>query len=162
MKAWFEELNSRERSILLLGGGALLLMLLYSLLWSPLSAESERLQRDIESQHATLAWMQQAAQQVKSSGMVNHARRGAEGESLLTLVDRSAKKAVLGGHIKRVQPDKDGTVRIWLEKVEFNSMMRWLATLSREHGVVLGNSNIEKQSAAGLVDARITLKRSRS
>ncbi|MCF6217815.1 MAG: type II secretion system protein M [Gammaproteobacteria bacterium] len=162
MKAWFEELNSRERSTLLLGGGALLLMLLYSLLWSPLSAESERLQRDIESQHATLAWMQQAAQQVKTSSMVNNTRRGAEGESLLTLVDRSAKKAVLGGNIKRVQPDKDGSVRIWLEKVEFNSMMRWLATLSREYGVVLGNSNIEKQSTAGLVDARLTLKRSRS
>lgn len=157
MKVWFEELNRRERSILLFGGGTLLLMLLYSLLWSPLSEQNERLRDDIENQRMTLAWMQQAAQQVKQGG-TQAAQRNVNGESLLTLVDRTAKSSTLGGHIKRIQPDKEGGVRIWLEKVEFNSMMRWLATLSRNHGVVLSDSNIEKQLTPGLVDARLTLK----
>ncbi|VAW87902.1 hypothetical protein MNBD_GAMMA18-1310 [hydrothermal vent metagenome] len=157
MKVWFEELGRRERLILIFGGSALLLMLLYSLLWSPLSEQNERLRDDIKNQNMTLAWMQQAAQQVKRGG-AQTAQRTVNGESLLTLVDRTAKSSTLGGSIKRVQPDKDGGVRIWLERVEFNSMMRWLATLSRHHGVVLSNSNIEKQLTPGLVDARLTLK----
>ena len=157
MKVWFEELSRRERSILLFGGGALLLMLLYSLLWSPLSEQNERLRGDIENQKVTLAWMQQAAQQVKQGG-AQTARHNVNGESLLTLVDRTAKSSALGGSIKRIQPDKDGGVRIWLEKAEFNQMMRWLATLSRNHGVILSDSNIEKQLTPGLVDARLTLK----
>ncbi len=157
MKVWFEELNRRERSILLFGGGALLLMLLYSLLWSPLSEQNERLRDDIKNQNVTLAWMQQAAQQVKQGG-ARSIQSNVNGESLLTLVDRTAKSSALGGSIKRVQPNKDGGVRIWLEKVEFNQMMRWLATLSSHHGVVLSDSNIEKQLTPGLVDARLTLK----
>jgi len=157
MKAWLAGLNSREQYILIFGGGTLLLMLLYSLLWEPLSDDTARLSKVVQEQRATLAWMQQAAKQVISTGP-GGATLGQRKESLLTLVDRSAKSAALGGTIKRIQPDKDGSVRIWLEDVKFDQMIRWLALLSRDHGVILDNSNIEKQEVPALVNARLTLK----
>ena len=123
MKAWFAGLNSREQYIVILGSGALLLLLFYSLLWEPLNKETERLTVAVQEQRATLAWMQQAAKQVTSANSAT-AKQGRGNESLLTLVDRSAKGAALGGTIKRIQPDKDGSVRIWLEDVKFDQMIR--------------------------------------
>ncbi len=160
MKAWFEELSGREQSTLLFGGGALFIMFFYLLLWAPLSEESDRLKSDVQSQRATLAWMQQAATQVVSSN--RSVKNGGRGESLLTLVDRTGKAAKLGGLIKRIQPDKEGGVRIWLEDIQFNKMIIWLKKLANDNGVVLVNSNIEKQSVSGLVNARLTFKSSAS
>ncbi len=157
MKEWFEELSSREQSILLFGGLALIIMLVYSLIWAPLNEETQRLHQDVERQQADLLWMEQNAKQFKSSG--GPGLSVASSESLLSIVDRSAKSAQLGGSIKRIQPDKDGSVRIWLEDVKFEKMLVWMSKLSSEYGVVLDDSNIEKQQTPALVDARLTLKK---
>ena len=158
MKVWFDELSRREQLTLLGGGGVLLLMLLYTLLWAPLHDERERLHHQVMSQQETLSWMKQASAQLQSS-VVAGGKGAVRQESLLTLIDRSAKSAKMGGSIKRIQPDKSGTVRIWLEEVDFDQMMRWLADLSRDKGVMLAEFNVERVESSARVKARLTLKR---
>lgn len=157
MQAWFDELSRREQLTLIGGGIALALMMFYLLLWAPLNDERSRLHNEVQVQQETLAWMQQAATQVKGSGAASVSP--ARGGSLLTLVDRSAKTAKMGGAIKRIQPDKDGRVRIWLEGVNFDLMMRWLGGLSRDQGVSLIEVNVERFESSALVKARLTLER---
>jgi general secretion pathway protein M len=48
-------------------------------------------------------------------------------------------------------------VRIWLEDVPFDGLVRWLGDLHARYGVRVDNADIERESGPGLVNARLTL-----
>ena len=157
MKKWFAGLEPRER--LLVSGGAvvLVLLLLYVVIWEPIASGYRNLQEDVAEQKQTLAWMQQAASQIKtlqrsSTGEV----RGLGGRSLLAVVDQSARSAGLGDSIKRIEPDGSKGVKVWLEGVAFDPMILWLGKLTRTYQIETSLITIEPQGA-GRVNARLTL-----
>lgn len=158
MKAWYQSLNAREQRIVLFGAIALAIMLFYGLIWDPLSGGVQRLEADTRARSETLAWMEQSSAEVKRlRGAGGQARQQRGGESLLTLVDRSAREGGLGGALQRVQPEQEGTVRIWLEAAAFDDMMHWLAQLERQNGVAVKSATVESAAASGRVSARLEL-----
>jgi general secretion pathway protein M len=157
MKEWFAGLEPRER--LLVSGGAvvLVLLLLYVVIWEPIASGYRNLQEDVAEQKQTLAWMQQAATQIKtlqrsSTGDV----RGLAGRSLLAVVDKSARSGGLGDSIKRIEPDGSKGVKVWLEGVAFDPMILWLGKLTRTYQIETSLITIEPQGG-GRVNARLTL-----
>jgi len=157
MKEWFAGLEPRER--LLVSGGAvvLVLLLLYVVIWEPIASGYRNLQEDVAEQKQTLAWMQQAATQIKtlqrsSTGDV----RGLGGRSLLAVVDKSARSGGLGDSIKRIEPDGSKGVKVWLEGVAFDPMILWLGKLTRTYQIETSLITIEPQGG-GRVNARLTL-----
>ncbi|HEC20310.1 MAG TPA: type II secretion system protein M [Gammaproteobacteria bacterium] len=156
MKDWFMALETNERRMLLGGGTLLLVMLLYVGIWEPLSNKVATLRASTAEQTALLAWMRSAAQEVKQlRGRAGSTAIPASGGSLLSLVDRTARSGRLGGALKRVQPDGDQKVRVWLEAASFDDLVRWLATLETRHGVHVESSVFQALEAPGKVDARL-------
>ena len=80
-------------------------------------------------------------------------------QSLLSIVDQSRRASSLTKPPSRLQPEGDGIVRIWLEDVPFDALLRWLADLQLRYGVRVDSADIERESAPGLVNARVTLMR---
>jgi general secretion pathway protein M len=157
MKAWFAGLEPRER--LLVSGGAvvLVLLLLYVMIWEPIASGYRELQENVAEQTQTLAWMQQAAAQIKAlqrSGAGG--ARGLGGRSLLAVVDQSARTGGLGDSIKRIEPDGSKGVKMWLEGVAFDPMILWLGKLTRTYQIETSLITIEPQGG-GRVNARLTL-----
>jgi len=156
MKAWLMGLEANERHMLLGGGGLLLVMFLYVAIWEPLTDSAESLRVSTAEQETLLAWMRGAAQEVKQLR-----RRGgqqskpASGGSLLSLVDRTAKSGGLGKALKRVQPDGDTKVRVWLEAASFDDLVRWLTALETRHGVHVESSVFQALDTPGRVDGRV-------
>lgn len=158
MKVWFNNLNQREQRIVLVGAVALIIMLFYGVVWDPLTSNVSRLEADTQAGSKTLAWMEQSSAEVKrlrGTGGQAQAQRG--GESLLTLVDRTAKESRLASALQRVQPEKEGEVRIWLDGAAFDDMMQWLAQIEKQHGVVVKSAVVESTGASGRVSARLEL-----
>lgn len=157
MKEWFQGLSDREKRIVLVGAVALTIMLFYLLLWDPLSSGVAELRKSVESESKNLAWMTAAAQEIKGksrgAGSAPGAQRG--DESLMTLVDRTAREGTLAAALKRVQPDKDGVVRVWLEDAPFDDMVFWLGSLKNAYGITVENAVIERSERAGYVKARL-------
>lgn len=154
MKAYWMQLQARERRLLLLGALALLLLLAYALVWEPARAGLARLEQDTAAQRATLAWMEQARQQVQH---LRQTRPPTGGPSLLPLAEQSAKAHGLGPALKRIQPDGQHSVRVWLEQASFDDTLRWLDTLAGRHGVKIGAFSAERADA-GRVHARLVLE----
>ncbi len=156
MVGYWDGLQPRERVALAIGGAALLVALLYLSIWQPLMNAREEMRQEVIQQRALLHWMSAAADEAKqlrgSSGKA--ATQG--GQSLLSLVDQSARKAEMGGTIKRVEPDGK-QVRIWLDGVSFDKLIDWLERLERERSVHVVNATIERAGASGIVDARLRL-----
>ncbi|MEW5755797.1 MAG: type II secretion system protein M [Pseudomonadota bacterium] len=156
MKEWFQGLSDREKRIVLAGAVALAIMLFYMVLWAPLSSSVAELRKSVESESKNLAWMKAAAQEIKGKnrgGSVPGVQRG--DESLMTLIDRTAKQGTLGAALKRVQPDKDGVVRVWLEDAPFDDVVFWLGGLKNAYGITVENAVIERSERPGYVKARL-------
>ncbi len=156
---YWDGLQPRERIMLLFGGVAVLLALLYFLLWQPVMNARMQMQQEVQQQRVLLQWMKDAASEAKLlrgvSGQSGKAK-GLGGQSLLSLVDESAKKQGLGGAMKRVEPDGK-QVRIWFEGAGFDQLIGWLEKISKENGVRVVSATVERADVAGLVDARLRL-----
>ncbi len=132
MKAWFVSLEANERRLLMIGAPLLLIMLLYVSVWEPLVNNVAELRTSTAEQESLLAWMRGAAQEVKQlRGRSGQRSKPTSSGSLLSLVDRTAKSGGLGAALKRVQPDGDQKVRVWLEAASFDDTVRWLTSLFR-------------------------------
>jgi general secretion pathway protein M len=158
MRQYWDNLQPRERIILLFGAGCVLLLLLYAFVWEPLSKERTRLEQSVAEQRALLAWIGDASQEVERLRGGRIAKEGRTGESLMALVDRTAKSGGLGTHLKRLQPDGSDKVRLWLEASPFDSLVRWLKQLEEKYGVYSEGVVIDSTDNQGLVNARLVLE----
>ncbi len=154
---YWQGLQPRERIALGIGAVAVVFALFYFALWQPLMDARKTVQREVQQQRELLHWMRMAASEAQAlRGSANPAGKGLGGQSLLSLVDRSAKQQGLGDAMKRVEPD-GGEVRVWFEEAAFDRLVGWLQKLAREHGVKVVSATIERGEASGLVDARLRL-----
>jgi len=160
LRQYWEQLQARERRILSFGGAAAAVLLLYALVWDPFTSRIAQLENSVTAQRATLAWMQQAAVEARSlRSLRGSAGAGAGGRSLLALSDETAKAHGLGAAVKRVQPDGQHTVRVWLEGAAFDDLLRWLDTVAGRHGIRIAALNVEHlPNTPGKVNARLTLE----
>lgn len=157
MKAFIAQLSERERLLLLLAATLLLLMLIYGLLWRPFDQRLERMNQRVSEQQDLLEWMQVSAAKVKQLRTQTGSRRGTVQPSLLALVDQTVRRSGLSQALKRVEPDGTDKVKVRLEQAGFDAMIAWLESLRRMNGVTVQSITIDRQDAAGVVNARLTL-----
>jgi general secretion pathway protein M len=141
-------LAPREQQMLrVLGIFAAILLLVYGI-WLPSRHAAENAQRQYESNRELLM-------QLQASGTAVHSA-SAMGGSLLGNVSTAAGGS--GLTLARIEPEGDSQVRVWVEKADFNTVARWLATLSAQ-GLRLQEAQVEKQSEGSGVSARLVLVR---
>jgi len=155
MKNWFMGLQQQERLTVSAGAIALVVMLLYSAIWDPLHSGVEQLEKNIAKQAPLLQWMEEAANDVKILRGGQAAKKAAPGQSLLSLVDSTAKKGKLGNALKRVKPDGNTRVSVWLEQASFDDMVKWLEVLNRDYSIEIASLVIDRKDTPGIVDSRI-------
>jgi general secretion pathway protein M len=159
MKDWLDNLESRERILVVAGAALLALLLLYVLVLAPFRSGYRALQASVSEQRDTAVWMQGSAQTIqnlRSSGAA--AAKGLGGRSLLAVTDSTARAGGLGPALKRVEPEGGNSVRVWLEGASFDVLVKWLGTLSTQHGVDADSVTLERHEAPGLVNARLMLE----
>jgi general secretion pathway protein M len=151
---WYDSLSTRERNLVTIAGGLLAIALIYLIVVLPLQTLTDRKAKSVQRKTADLAWMQGVAPQV----MQAYAPGGAgSGESLVVLVDRTAREAGLGSALGGQSPDGEQGLRLRLESAPFDAVVTWLALLQEQHGVTISAANIDAASAPGLVNASLTL-----
>lgn len=162
MKDWFAGLEPRERRLIITAGVVVVVALLYLLVWEPIAKDNDALKVRYESSQQLISWMEDAVQeaknlqaQIKASGPSGRSKN----QSLLGVIDRTAKRDKLGPAVKRVQPDGKTGARVWLESAVFNDMIKWLEKLEQQEGIRLVTTVIDKQSEPGLVNARLVFER---
>ena len=158
LRARFEALQPREQLLVAAGGLVMVLALIYLVLWQPFALARSHRAQELESARSLAARIEQIGAQVQaqpSSGppVVGH------DVSLLSAVDQASKDGVLGKPLSRINPDGDDQVRVWIDDVPFDALLRWVDDLQSRYGVRIDNIAVERRSAAGVVSARLSLKR---
>ena len=157
LRARFEALQSREQLLVAAGGLVLALVLIWLLLWQPFALARSHRADELESARALAVRIEQigAQQQARPAGTL------AVGNdvSLLSAVDQASKDGVLGKPLSRINPDGEKQVRVWIDDVSFDALLRWVDDLQSHYNVRIDNIAVERRPTAGAVSARLTLTR---
>ena len=154
VREWFDNLSERERNLVYAAGALVGVALVYLVLVLPFQASGKRMASRVQQKTADLAWMQASAPQAMAAAGV--AKAGG-GESLVVLVDRTAREAGLGAALRDQSPDGNNGLRLQIEGASFDTLVTWLASLQQQHGVSIESATIGA-AAPGFVNAMLSLK----
>lgn len=157
MKDWYDSLAPRERLFVTAGGVAVAIILFWAIVLAPIGSGVASLSTRVESKQQTLSWMTMAASQIKSAGDVT-AVAGNPDQSLVVVIDRTARQAGLGQTLTRNQPVGDDGIRVRLEGAPFDAVTGWLGQLQSGYGLTLDAATFERGTSEGTVTASITLR----
>ena len=155
MRAWYEKLAERERRMVLGGTIAAVVLLLLAIVL-PLNRNISQSRQRVTTKQGDLAYIQKAAPQLAAAGP--GIGTAATGESLVVLIDSSARESGLGKSLSSSQPTADKGLRIRLDHVPFDALVAWLARLAQSHGVSVESAEIESAGEVGFVNAGLVLK----
>lgn len=150
-------LNPRERLIVIGAGIVLLLLTIYLLAWDPLLVKQASLNTSIKSQQAIYEQMLKSASDVaKLKG--SSSDKAVNASAMQSIINRTAKSALPGAIIKRVEQNRQQAVQVWIDQVAFDDMIKWLGNLQQTKGVHVIALFSERTDVVGRVNVRLTLK----
>jgi len=155
MRTWYANLAERERRVVTLGAAAGVVLVLLAIIL-PLNRNIAQARQRITTKQGDLAFIQEATPQLAAAGPGTG--DAATGESLVVLIDTSARESGIGKSLSSSQATADKGLRIRLENVPFDALVAWLARLTQSHGVRVETAEIEAAGEPGLVNAGLFLK----
>jgi len=155
LRDWLRNLSGRERNLVYVAGLLLGIAAIYVIVVLPVTGLHKRLESRVDRKSADVAWMRQVAPQVAAAAAAGGA--AASTESLVVLVDRTARQAGLGAALRDQSPNGPNGLRLRLEAAPFDVLVTWLAVLREQYGVGVEAASVDSTSAPGLVNASVTL-----
>ncbi len=154
MNLSLNSMSERERRLIYVCGGVAALLLIFAVL-VPLDKNVAATHHRVEQKATDLAWMRSVAPQLAALGpgplaVVNK-------DSLLVVVDRSAREANLGSSMVGSSPSGAGGLRVRFEKAPFDTLVAWLARMSEQQGIRVDSAQVDDAGKPGLVNAAIVL-----
>jgi general secretion pathway protein M len=148
-----DSLSERDRRTLKIGGVVAALLLVYVIIQLDSSVSSAH--KRILKKQADLTWMRTNGQELAQIGGTR--APGGGQESLLVIVDRSARESGLASSLAGSDPAGPGGLSIRLQKAPFDTLVPWLYRLSQQNGIRVDTASIESAGSPGLVNASLVL-----
>lgn len=161
LKVWFGGLKPRERVIILAGAILIVLTALYLFALAPFYAAVAAREASVTQKKADVAWMRSVAGEMQVLGANQPMVATPTDESLVVLVDRTAREAGLSSSLTGQTPSGETGIRVRLESAAFDMAMMWLANLELSHNVAIESATFDRTQTPGLVNVNLVLNRSR-
>jgi general secretion pathway protein M len=158
LRNWYAGLQEREQRTVAIGAIFLALTILIGGILMPLQSAVSRAVKETDTRREDLAWMRVNAPEVRAFGDQVPADTG---EAPVALVDRVAREAGLASALRGTQPNPAGGVRVQLEAAPFDTMIAWLDTLDRRHGLSIESITVDRTPAPGMVNASVSFSQPR-
>lgn len=149
---WFQLPKKDQHALSLMIGFSGLLLLTYGFLLPAYSFHQDSKQGYSE-QKELHHWLTSKAEEIAVAP--KKASRATPQASPLSSINNSAKQHQLT--IKRIQPQADNSVKVWLEQASFSKATQWLTALETD-GFMVQELNMEKQSP-GIINMRASVWR---
>jgi type II secretory pathway component PulM len=158
LQNWFDSLVPRERILVSICGVVIVLAGLWAGIIKPAYSSTTELEQRVATKTAQLASLQELASQVKraADGMSGASQRPDSNESIVVIIDRTARSRQLQQYLKRNQPDDTGGVRLRFEGAAFDDLMGLLGELRQSYGMTMVSGNFD-EAGPGRVNCSIVL-----
>ncbi len=159
LKDWFSSLQQRERVLVLGGGAAVLLVAIYFFALAPFYAAVNGGAQRVETKKGDLAWMRSVGGEVLALSASAPSAAAPSNESLVVLIDRSARECGLASSLTGQTPSGENGIRVRLEQAEFDKLVVCLGSLQQSHSVAIESATIDRTAKPGFVNASLVLTR---
>ena len=159
LRDWFNGLQPRERTIIVAGAILVALTALYLFVLAPFYGAVAAREASVTQKRADLAWMRSVAGEIQALGASQPMVATPTNESLVVLVDRTAREAGLSSALTGQTPNGETGIRVRLESAAFDRAMMWLANLELSHRVAIESATFDRTQTPGLVNANLVLNR---
>ena len=149
MKAWWQQLNSREQRLVAAMGVMGVIFIFYTAIWQPLNNSLVQEASKLERQQQLLTWVEENTaqyQQAKRSG-----GKAKLSGSISSVANRSAKTYKLT--ITRMQPQGDD-LQVWIDSTPFTQLLFWLEHLANNEGLQVKAIDLTRGDRVGEVKVR--------
>ena len=150
---YLQRLQPRERRMVLFGALAALLLIIVATVL-PLQRSVAAVEQRVERKRDDLQWLRSMAPQLAGLqvGTPPPLR-----ESLVVLVDRTARDSGLAKSLAGSQPSGDGGLNVRLDQTPFDTLVAWLYQLRERYGVRVDAATIDAGKDIGNVTATLVL-----
>jgi general secretion pathway protein M len=159
LKDWYSSLQARERAMVAIGGVLVLLVAIYLLALAPFYAAVNSRAERVARKEGDLAWMRSVGGEVMALNVNSQTPVAPTNESLVVLIDRTARECGLGAALTGQTPNGDNGIRVRLEQAEFDKLVVCLGSLQQAHAVNIESANIDRTAKPGFVNASLVLTR---
>lgn len=162
LKKYWQGLQPRERIILACGGIAVSVILLYAQVFQPFYNAIAHMEQALPSLRSNLVWMRQTDEMLERGGNLTTSQtEGSSNESLLSVLESTARGVKIRGSIQQLVPTKNNTeVRVVLEDADFNKWLLWIDTLYKKQGIDIRQVTAERDDdRPNIAEIRVTFFR---
>ena len=150
---YLQGLQPRERRMVVAGAIAAVLLIIVATVL-PLQRSVAAVEQRVERKREDLQWLRSMAPQLAGlQGSGPPALR----ESLVVVVDRSARESGLAKSLVGSQPSGDGGLNVRLDQTPFDTLIAWLSQLRERYGVRVDSATIDAGKGSGNVTATLVL-----
>jgi len=156
--AWVRRMTPRERVMVAVAALFVAGALVWLLILNPLYTAKANLTQRVAEKAMLLAELQQGAASRRNTPS-GSAVQGLD-QSIVIVIDRTARLRGLSQYLKRNQPDGNNTVRLRFENAPFDDLVTWLAEIKTGYGLETTSASIDLAGPPGRVNCSIVLERS--
>jgi general secretion pathway protein M len=153
LQQYVARLSERERRMLRIGAVAIVLLSVIGIV-VPLQRSVSAVEQRVERKRDDLSWLRSVAPQL--SGLQAHDAPVLH-ESLVVLIDRTAREAGLQKTLVGSQPSGDGGLSVRLDQTPFDALVAWLSQLHERYGIRVDSATIDVGNGVGTVNASLVL-----
>jgi type II secretory pathway component PulM len=152
MKAWFDNLQPRERLIFLGGAVAVLLIAVWFGVMR-LHAQTEVLRDAVAAKQRMLVELGRVGTRPASPTPSSQPT-----QTLVVVIDGSAREH--GIVLSTRRPDGPDGVQVAFSNVSFDTLLEWLVALEKQSSVAVETASFTTAKQKGIVNGQLTLRRS--
>jgi len=157
LKEYFNTLDARERNLIIAMLVLLGLFIPYQFIWKPFSENLDNTKVRVQSQKKQLITMQQQASEIKSLRGTSNITTQPGRQFLNNLINTTARRNGLSSALK-TKADSSNNVRVSMDNVPFDNVMRWLDQLVTGSGVIVTKLTVDRQPTVGRVNVSVYLE----
>lgn len=151
----YDGLADNERLLVNGVGVLIVLALVFLILIVPAKNAVSDSQMKLAGQQNLMSWMKENESIARQAGSGGGAVTKTD-QPLQTIVTSTA--GPMGIAVKRYENESENKLRVSLEKVSFDKMVRWLDQLESRYGLVIVNIAVDAEKEPGLVTAKLVLQ----
>jgi type II secretory pathway component PulM len=140
-----------------MSGGAVLAIAIVCLWIFALNKSLNGRQALVDRKQQDLVWMRSMSNTVRMAAASRPG--GASGESLVVLINRTAQQAGIASALTNQAPQGDNSIRVRLERANFDAVVGWLGMLEQQFGIQTESASLDRGESLGIVNASLVLTR---
>lgn len=158
----YQNLSPRDQKLAIITIALLVITLFYTMIWEPIHDDLAYQKQEQKIQQDIYVWMKNAQIEVESIRKSGNSTGKIikENSPVSIVIEQSANTSGLKQYISKIESSGKNSAQIKIEDASFDQMLLWINTLNTRYGILVSSAKIERTNKEGVINARLTLKRS--